>query len=80
MPAAEPNDLSDFLEILQQLVREPSVVGTEDSFFRVLRRELEEVGVTVERHLGVLVARGRDPDKHRPFRAHRPPRVALHRP
>jgi len=62
MPAAEPNDLSDFLEILQQLVREPSVVGTEDSFFRVLRRELEEVDVTVERHLGVLVARGRDPD------------------
>ncbi len=62
MPAADTTDLSDFFEILQQLVREPSVVGTEDSFFRVLRRELEEVDVTVERHLGVLVAKGRNPD------------------
>lgn len=42
-------------------MREPSVVGSEDAFFRVLRRELEEVGVTVEQHLGVLVARGQDP-------------------
>lgn len=56
------SDLSDFLEILQQLVREPSVVGTEDSFFRVLRRELEEVDVKVERHLGILVAQGREPE------------------
>jgi putative aminopeptidase FrvX len=58
MPNQDSADLSEFLEILQQLVREPSVVGTEDSFFRVLRRELEEVNVHVERHLGVLVARG----------------------
>lgn len=62
MVTDETSDLADFLELLQQLVREPSVVGTEDSFFRVLRRELEEVGVTVERYLGVLVARGRDPE------------------
>ncbi len=62
MNPAAPADLSDFLELLQQLVREPAVVGTEDSFFRVLRRELEEVDVTVERHLGVLVARGKNPD------------------
>ncbi|MEC5128386.1 hypothetical protein VSU19_16605 [Verrucomicrobiales bacterium BCK34] len=55
-------DLSSFIEILQHLVREPSVVGTEDSFFRVLRRELEEVDVHVERHLGVLVAQGSEPD------------------
>jgi len=55
-------DLADFVEILQGLVREPSVVGTEDSFFRVLRRELEEVDVTIERYMGVLVARGRDPE------------------
>ncbi|MDA0766937.1 MAG: peptidase M42 [Verrucomicrobia bacterium] len=54
--------LSDFFEILQQLVREPSVVGTEDSFFRVLRRELEEVDVRVERHLGILVAQGDEPE------------------
>lgn len=62
METSDFPDLTDFLEILQQLVREPSVVGTEDSFFRVLRRELEEVDVTVERHMGVLVARGRDPE------------------
>lgn len=55
-------DLTDFLEILQGLVREPSVVGTEDSFFRVLRRELEEVDVSIERYMGILVARGNNPD------------------
>lgn len=60
--STESTDLSDFLELLQQLVREPSVVGTEDSFFRVLRRELEELGVRVDRYLGVLVARGGEPD------------------
>ncbi len=59
---ASDSDLSGFIEILQQLVREPSVVGTEDSFFRVLRRELEEVEVSVERYMGVLVARGRNPE------------------
>ncbi|MEQ1840049.1 MAG: peptidase M42, partial [Verrucomicrobiales bacterium] len=55
-------DLADFLEILQGLVREPSVVGTEDSFFRVLRRELEEVDVSIDRYMGILVARGKNPD------------------
>jgi len=55
-------DLADFLEILQGLVREPSVVGTEDSFFRVLRRELEEVDVSIDRYMGILVARGSNPD------------------
>lgn len=62
VPVSVSEDLADFLEILQGLVREPSVVGAEDSFFRVLRRELEEVDVTVERHLGVLVAKGQRPD------------------
>ena len=62
MSTLSNSDLSGFFEILQQLVREPSVVGTEDSFFRVLRRELEEVDVHVERHLGVLVARGCEPE------------------
>ncbi|WP_193211394.1 peptidase M42 [Luteolibacter marinus] len=56
-------ELPSFLELLQQLVREPSVVGSEDSFFRVLSRELEELDLRVERHLGVLVARGREPEK-----------------
>ena len=55
-------DLKDFLDLLQQLIREPSVVGTEDSFFRVLRRELEEVGARVQYFQGVLVAQGNAPD------------------
>ena len=65
LPSIQPDsrsDLTEFLEILYQLVREPSVVGTEDSFFRVLRRELEEIGVNVEHHYGVLVARGSQPE------------------
>jgi hypothetical protein len=53
------SELADFLAILQLLIREPSVVGCEDSFFRVLSRELEEIGVEVEYYYGVLVARGR---------------------
>lgn len=53
----------DFLATLQLLIREPSVVGAEDSFFRVLRRELEEVGVRVEYFQGVLVAQGNAPDR-----------------
>lgn len=53
--------LADFLEILQFLIREPSVVGSEDSFFRVLRRELDEVGAEVSYYHGVLVAQGRRP-------------------
>ncbi|MGV2828397.1 hypothetical protein [Myxosarcina sp. GI1(2024)] len=35
------SQLDEFLDILQLLIREPSVVDSEDSFFRVLRRELE---------------------------------------
>jgi putative aminopeptidase FrvX len=62
-PGVSHADLAEFLEILQGLVREPSVVGTEDSFFRVLRRELEEVDVKIDRYLGVLVARGREPER-----------------
>lgn len=55
------SELTDFLDILQLLIREPSVVGCEDSFFRVLRRELEEIGVKVEYYYGVLVAQGSKP-------------------
>jgi putative aminopeptidase FrvX len=54
-------ELNDFLEILKLLIREPSVVGCEDSFFRVLRRELEEIGVKIEYYYGVLVAQGGKP-------------------
>ncbi len=56
-------DLTGFLTTLQTLIREPSVVGTEDSFFRVIRRELEEVNVTVSYFQGVLVAQGNDPHR-----------------
>ena len=54
-------ELHDFLDILKLLIREPSVVGHEDAFFRTLRRELEEVGVAVEHYHGVLIAQGDRP-------------------
>ncbi|HRQ87754.1 MAG TPA: peptidase M42 [Bacteroidia bacterium] len=57
----DSGDFRDFLETLHSLVREPSVVGCEDAFFRVLRRELEELDISVERFHGLLVARGGDP-------------------
>ena len=56
------NDIDEFLNLLRALVREPSVVGVEDAFFRVLRRELEEYPVTVKRYNGLLVAQGSDPE------------------
>lgn len=62
MRPSSTTDLSGFLITLRHLIREPSVVGAEDSFFRVLRRELEELDISVERHSGILVARGGDPD------------------
>lgn len=55
-------DLDEFLDILRQLIREPAVVGSEDSFFRVVRRELEEVSVNLSYYKGVLVAQGNNPD------------------
>lgn len=55
------DDLASFLSTLQTLIREPSVVGSEDSFFRVVRRELEEIGVRVSYFQGLLVAEGNDP-------------------
>lgn len=51
-----------FLELLARLMRNPSVVGAEHSFFRVLQRELEERGVQVTWYEGLLVAHGRQPD------------------
>lgn len=53
--------LDDYLDILRNLIREPSVVGAEDSFFRVLMRELQELGVTLTYYQGILVAQGNDP-------------------
>lgn len=51
-----------FLNLLTLLVRSPSVVGSEHSFFRVLQRELEERGAHVTWYEGLLVAQGRNPD------------------
>jgi putative aminopeptidase FrvX len=54
-------DLPAFLNLLHLLVREPSVVGTEDAFFRAIRRELEELDLEVRYYQGVLVAQGKRP-------------------
>lgn len=51
-----------FIDLLSLLIRNPSVVGSEHSFFRVLQRELEERGAHVTWYEGVLVAQGARPD------------------
>lgn len=51
-----------FLGLLAQLIRAPSVVGAEHSFFRQLQRELEERGAHVSWYEGVLVAHGKRPN------------------
>lgn len=51
----------EFIDLLKHLIRAPSVVGAEHSFFRVLQRELEERGAKVTWYEGVLVAQGSDP-------------------
>ena len=56
-------NLDLFLDILKHLIRHPSVVGAEHSFFRVLQRELEELGVKVTWYEGLLVAQGTQPDQ-----------------
>lgn len=52
---------TDFIDLLKILIRQPSVVGAEHSFFRVLQRELEERGAKVMWYEGLLVAQGSDP-------------------
>lgn len=47
-----------FLALLVTLLRSPSVVGCEHSFFRTLQRELEERGAEVTWYEGLLVAEG----------------------
>ncbi|WP_428818587.1 peptidase M42 [Microbulbifer sp. MCCC 1A16149] len=58
-----------FIDLLKLLVRSPSVVGAEHSFFRVLQRELEERGAQVTWYEGLLVAQGRRPHSAK-FSAH----------
>lgn len=50
-----------FIDLLKVLIRSPSVVGAEHSFFRVLQRELEERGARVTWYEGLLVAQGAQP-------------------
>ena len=50
-----------FVDLLKAIIRQPSVVGAEHSFFRVLQRELEERGAKVTWYEGLLVAQGNDP-------------------
>lgn len=51
-------DLADLLAPLENFVSEPSVVGSEDAFVRVVRRELD---VRISYCSGMLVAQGRRP-------------------
>lgn len=51
----------EFIDLLKVVIRQPSVVGAEHSFFRVLQRELEERGARVTWYEGLLVAQGRQP-------------------
>jgi putative aminopeptidase FrvX len=53
----------DFLTELSLLVRAPAVTGAENPFFRLLQRELERAGASVIRYEGLLVAKGRHPER-----------------
>lgn len=53
---------SEFIDILATLMRQPSVVGAEHAFFRVLQRELEERNARVTWYEGMLVAQGHSPN------------------
>lgn len=56
------NYLFEFEDLLKSLIRQPSVVGAEHSFFRVLQKELEERGAKVTWYEGLLVAQGSEPE------------------
>ncbi len=51
----------NFVTLLSSLMRSPSVVSAEHSFFRSLQRELEERGAKVTWYEGLLVAQGSNP-------------------
>lgn len=57
----DPLHFAEFIDLLKALIREPTVVGAEHAFFRVLQRELEERGAQVTWYEGLLVAQGNDP-------------------
>ncbi|RLP56462.1 MAG: peptidase M42 [Ketobacter sp.] len=54
-------NISAYTDILKELIRYPTVVGCEHSFFRVLERVLVERGASVTWYEGVLVAHGSQP-------------------
>lgn len=54
--------MENFYDILKQLIRIPSVVGAEHSFFMYVKRELEDLNIKVEYYDGVLVAKGTNPE------------------
>lgn len=54
--------MEQFYDVLKQLIRIPSVVGAEHPFFMFVKRELEEMGISVEYYDGVLVAKGSEPE------------------
>ena len=58
----ESEEVSRFLDILKQLIRTPSVVGAEHSFFLFLKKELDELGISTTLYEGVLVSEGNDPE------------------
>jgi len=60
-PAARQDIDTGLIDTLKSLIRSPSVVGAEHSFFRVLQRELEERGARVTWYEGLLVARSPEP-------------------
>jgi hypothetical protein len=51
----------EFIDLLKIMLRQPSVVGAEHSFYRVLQRELEDRGAKVTWYEGLLVAQGSEP-------------------
>ena len=59
---------NEFVDLLKAIIRHPSVVGAEHSFFRVLQRELDERGAQVTWYEGLLVAQ--QAVQHHVFCAH----------
>ena len=57
----EPKNFIQFLDLLKQLIRVPSVTGGEHSFLLYLKRELEEIGIKTQYYDGLLVAQGKNP-------------------
>ncbi|MGC6443619.1 MAG: peptidase M42 [Rubripirellula sp.] len=55
-------ELNEYMHLLGLLIREPAVVGSEAPFYRVIRRELEELPIRVRQYKGLLVAEGEDPE------------------